>query len=59
MRELLEEILPEKTELQDYVVEDNFPNVGHRKMILNTRQIYQKGEETSMILMTLKDFADQ
>jgi two-component system CheB/CheR fusion protein len=59
LKKLLEDILPEKTELWDYKMEDDFPNIGHRKMILNARQIYREGEETSMILLTMEDVTDQ
>lgn len=55
LKELMEDILPEKTEISEYVVEGNFPNIGHRKMIINAHQIYHKGQETSMIFMTMKD----
>jgi two-component system, chemotaxis family, CheB/CheR fusion protein len=55
LRDLLENIIPDKKDLQDYVVEDDFPNIGHRKMILNARQIYQEGKGTNMILLAMED----
>lgn len=55
LRNLLEDILPKKTDMNDYVVEDVFPNIGHRKIILNARQIHQEGKGTNMILLALED----
>ena len=55
LRNLLEDILPKKADLKDFVVEDDFPNIGHRKIILNARQIYQKGKGTNMILLAMED----
>jgi two-component system, chemotaxis family, CheB/CheR fusion protein len=55
LRNLLEDILPHKLDLQDYVVEHDFPNIGHRKIVLNARQIYQEGNGTKMILLAMED----
>ncbi|BDZ66949.1 chemotaxis protein CheB [Methanobacterium ferruginis] len=59
LRNLLEDILPNKTDLEDYMVEDEFPVIGSRKMILNARQIYQEGKGTNMILLVMEDVTDQ
>ena len=55
LRNLLEDILPKKADLKDFVVEDDFPNIGYKKIILNARQIYQKGKGTKMILLAMED----
>jgi len=55
LRNLLEDILPKKADLKDFVVEDAFPNIGYKKIILNARQIYQKGKGTNMILLAMED----
>ena len=39
LRELLGEILPQKTEVSDFEVDHVFPEIGHKMMILNARQI--------------------
>lgn len=59
LRKLLEDILPKKTDLKDYIMEDDFPIIGHRKMILNARQIFQEGKGTNMILLAMEDVTDQ
>jgi two-component system CheB/CheR fusion protein len=53
LKDLLEEILPRNNEINDYVVEGDFPSIGLQKIILNARRIYQNG--TEMILLELKD----
>jgi two-component system CheB/CheR fusion protein len=55
LRNLLEDLLPNKIDLQDYVVENDFPNIGYKKIVLNARQIYQKGKGTNMILLAMED----
>ncbi|MBU3950010.1 MAG: PAS domain-containing protein, partial [Proteobacteria bacterium] len=39
LRELLEDILPEKATLDNYEVEHDFATIGRRTMLLNARQI--------------------
>ncbi|MDO9107907.1 MAG: PAS domain-containing protein [Coriobacteriia bacterium] len=59
LRNLLEDLLPNEIDLQDYVVETDFPNIGHMKMVLNARQIYQEGKGTNMILLAMDEVAGQ
>lgn len=55
LRELLEDILPGKSEFHDYEVEHDFLSVGRKKILLNARRIYQKGKGTEMILLVMED----
>ncbi len=55
LRNLLEDLLPSKIDLQDYIVENDFPIIGYKKIVLNARQIYQKGKGTDMILLAMED----
>jgi two-component system CheB/CheR fusion protein len=55
LRELLEDILPGKSEFHDYEVEHDFPSIGHKKILLNARKVYQKGKGTEMILLVMED----
>ena len=41
LRELLENILPQKTSFDNYEVEHDFATIGRRIMLLNARQIEQ------------------
>jgi two-component system CheB/CheR fusion protein len=52
---LLESILPKHTEFEDYVVEHDFPRIGHRKFILNARQIRHTDGMEELILLALEE----
>ena len=57
LRELLEELLPQKTEVSDYEVDHVFPVIGHKVMHLNARQIAGRdgSEEQKLILLAIED----
>lgn len=59
LRELLENILPGKTDFYDYEVEHDFPSIGHRKMLLNARKVYQEDKKTEMILIAIEDITER
>jgi two-component system CheB/CheR fusion protein len=59
LRQLLEEILPQKKFFQDYLVEYDFPSIGHRKMLLNARKIRNEREKSKMILLAMEDVTDR
>ena len=53
LRKLLETILPQEQVLNDYLVEHDFPRIGHRKVLLNARCIVNKSGEPSLILLAM------
>ena len=55
LRELLEKLLPQNTQIENFVVEHKFPKIGPRKMIINARRIYHEGVGTETILLTIND----
>lgn len=55
LRNLLDEILPKKADLTDFIVDEDFQDIGHKKLVLNARQIYKKGKGTNMILLAMED----
>jgi two-component system cell cycle sensor histidine kinase PleC len=55
LRELLEDILPEKEAFDDFEVEHNFQDIGHKVMLLNARELYRKDIGTKMILLAIED----
>ena len=59
LRELLEEVIPKNTSLQDFEVEHDFPEIGHKTMLLNARRIPALTEHPSMILLAIEDRTDQ
>jgi two-component system CheB/CheR fusion protein len=55
LRKLLEDILPKNTEFQDFVVEHEFPQTGHKKMLLNARKFYRESGSSHLILLAMED----
>ena len=59
LRELLEKIIPEKSLFDDFEVEHDFPNIGHRRMVLNARMMKQQSGKPSLILLAMEDITDR
>ncbi len=53
LRELLEEVIPKNSQVQDFEVEHEFPSIGRRTMMLNASKFQQDG--TDMILLSIED----
>jgi PAS domain S-box-containing protein len=58
LRELLENILPEKTTFENYEVEHDFANIGRRIMLLNARQIKRVLGKERIILLAIEDITE-
>lgn len=54
LRKLLEQILPHDQSFDDFVVEHDFPVIGHHKMLLNARRIVDSAGGTQMILLAME-----
>ena len=50
---LLENILPQNQVMDGYVVEHDFPGLGQRRMVLNTRHIVTAQGNTELILLAM------
>jgi two-component system CheB/CheR fusion protein len=59
MRQLLEKILPQDTEIEGFLMEHEFPIIGKRRMLLNARRIAQEGSSKELILLAIEDITDQ
>jgi two-component sensor histidine kinase len=59
LRVLLEKIIPEKGVMEGYEVEHEFPNIGHRTMCLNARQVFYEGGSNTTILLGMEDITDR
>jgi two-component system CheB/CheR fusion protein len=55
LRKLLEEIIPQNASFKDFEVEHDFPQIGHKSMLLNARRIPASGEHPHMILLAIED----
>lgn len=59
LRELLETIIPAKTEMDDFEVEHNFPGVGLRIMLLNARKVLYDNSPVTTILLAFRDVTER
>jgi PAS domain S-box-containing protein len=59
LRELLEEVLPQKTIFDDYEVEHDFADIGRRVMLLNARQIQRVWGKERIILLVIEDITER
>ncbi|GAC1386460.1 MAG: hypothetical protein NVS1B7_4800 [Candidatus Saccharimonadales bacterium] len=59
LRVLLEEILPEKNTIEDFVVEHDFKDIGQKTMLLNARTLQQGPDKTSLILLAIEDITER
>ena len=56
---LLEDILPKNTYFDDFKVDHEFQNIGHKTMILNARQIFKIDNSKPIILLAMEDATKQ
>jgi chemotaxis protein methyltransferase CheR len=59
LRVLLEQIIPEHGVMEGYEVQHKFPEVGHRTMYLNARQVVYKAGAESTILLGIEDVTER
>ena len=59
LRELLETVLPNKKVIENFRVAHDFPEIGHKVMSLNARQLYQDRIGTQKVLLAIEDLTDR
>lgn len=59
LRTLLEEILPHNTTFENFVVEHEFPRIGHKRMRLDARRFPIKGDQQQLILLTIEEIVEK
>ena len=59
LRVLLETIIPERTAMDGFEVEHDFPGVGHRAMLLNARKVVYDNSDTHTILLAFLDITER
>ncbi len=59
LRTLLEEILPQHTEVEDFQVEHEFEHIGSKTMLLNARRLMQATDRTPLILLAIEDITER
>ena len=55
LRVLLETIIPEKTSMDGFEVDHDFPDVGRRTMLLNARKVLYEDSPNATILLAFSD----
>lgn len=55
LKDLLKKTLPERSTVEDFEVEHNFEEIGHKIMLLNARELKQKQEKERLILLAIED----
>lgn len=59
LRQILEEVLPQKIKLIDFEVRHNFPVIGKRVMILNGCEIVGESAREKLILLAIEDITEE
>ena len=59
LRELLERIIPEHGVMDDFEVEQDFPRIGRRTMLLNARKVFYEGDTNTTLLLSIGDITDR
>ncbi|MEO7978248.1 CheR family methyltransferase [Flavobacterium sp.] len=59
MRAMLEKVLPEKTQLDDYQISVNLMPYGESIMLLNARQVTNETSKEQLILLAIEDITER
>jgi two-component system CheB/CheR fusion protein len=59
LRRMLEAVLPEHRQFNDYEVEREFEGIGRRAMLLNAREVTQAASRTRLILLAIEDVTER
>jgi two-component sensor histidine kinase len=59
LRTLLEKILPEHTVMEGFEVDGDFPRIGHRTMLLNSRKVFYEGHSSTTLLLAFEDVTER
>ena len=58
LRELLEDIVPKNIRFHDFEVEQDFPIIGQKTMLLNAHRIIQQRQNEELIVLTIFDITE-
>lgn len=59
LREMLEQVLPTQNPVVNFEVENEFPDIGKKVMILNAHQIEVEGSYKDRILLAIEDITER
>ncbi|MBC7641294.1 MAG: response regulator [Flavobacterium sp.] len=58
LREQLEDVIPKNNRFHDFEVEQEFPIIGKRTLLLNAHRIFQKSQNEELIVLTIVDITE-
>lgn len=59
LRLLLERIVPEHGVMDNFEIEQVFPAIGQKTMLLNARKVFYEDDENSTLLLAIEDITDR
>ncbi|WP_424968898.1 sensor histidine kinase [Dinoroseobacter sp. S375] len=57
--DLLTNVVPKNTSVEDFEVRHDFPEIGERTILLNARKVYRVGNHTHMLLLAMQDITER
>lgn len=57
--ELLLDVVPKNTVVEDHEVRHRFPEIGERVILLNARKVYREGNNTHSLLLAMEDVTER
>ena len=58
LRQLLQDVLPQRKNFDGFLVEHDFPTIGHKKLLLDGERIESGHTGVGMILLVIRDMSD-
>ena len=58
LRRLLEEVLPQDNQIDDFEIEHEFEQIGRKIMRLNARRLIQEADQAPLILLAIEDVTE-
>ncbi len=58
LRKLLEDILPNNSQVRNFLVKHDFQRIGYKKMLLNAGRVAIDEGQTHRILLSIEDVTD-
>jgi two-component system CheB/CheR fusion protein len=58
LRTLLEEILPHNSPCEEFVLENNFPKLGRKRVVINANRLACEEGKTQLILVSIENVTD-
>ncbi len=59
LRQLLDRIVPEHGVMDNFEIEQIFPVIGHKTMLLNARRVFYEGATNTTLLLAIEDITER